>query len=465
MNLSAVPEISFAIGILLFVLFGLIADRGIKTRAILPFIAILILLITLFYIGKNFPRPDQHAFSELFATTKYIECGKCIILISAALSILLSLSQSVKFEFSVLVLLATLGMLVLLSANDFMSMYVGFELQALCSYCLVAFKREDIKGAESGVKYFILGVVASGILLYGISFIYGFSGTTNFSTLSRTLQTYSSPHLMPVGILLGMTLVMAGLAFKMAAAPFHFWAPDVYEGAPLSVTAFLATTSKAAAVMFSLNLINRLFGAWDGMQKITQLIAILSLFIGALGGLRQHNIKRLLAYSSISHVGFMLIGIAAYNDLSANAVVNYIMIYISMNIGIFACISILQKGEENFDLEIFKGLGKNSPILAGLFTILLLSLAGIPPFGGFLAKFYILNTAIKSHLYGLVCVGMLSAIISTFYYLRIIKLMYFDTNTLKLETSYSKINITLAFGAALINAALIFFPSILDLQI
>jgi NADH-quinone oxidoreductase subunit N len=465
---SIFTEIVLVISSLLLILFGVIFDKFVKDSKVPSIIAILVLAACVYIVFTNCQDQPLTTFNNLFLTNNYIAFAKVVIMLSAIISILFSMGYSsinkiyLKFEFPSLILFSVLGMLVMISANDFMSLYLGLELQALCLYTLTCFNRSDIKSSESALKYFILGGIASAVILYGISFIYGFSGTSNFSVFEEIYGAYVGGKEVSFGVLIGSILVIAGFCFKIAVVPFHMWAPDVYQGAPLPVSAFLSTTPKAASIFVLAKLLISTFNIWaDVWQQVITVIAVLSLFMGALGALKQLDIKRLLAYSSINHIGFILIGIVARNQVGLEAVVIYTCIYISMNIGIYACVSMMQKPDnENFDLDIFKGLAKHNPVVALAIAILLLSLAGIPPFAGFLAKFYILNAAIKSELYILSVLAMLSAIISTFCYLKIIKMMYFDENSAgSSDKLYTVENVIIASSAATFNLILILFPS------
>lgn len=463
-------EITLAVLSFVLVLVGLVVDIFNKESKLHLSFALAILALCAYILVFKQTNDQIIGFNNLFISNRYIIFAKLVVLLSAGGSILFAMGYGsinkfcLKPEYAVLILFSVLGMMVMLSANDFMSLYVGLELQSLCLYILTSFNKDDSKSSEAAMKYFILGAIATGLILYGVSLIYGFSGTTNFSVIHNLYHNNSGVQQIPLAVLIGIILTIAGLCFKIAAVPFHMWAPDVYQGAPLPVTAFLATTPKAAALLLIAKLLLGTFTVWiDAWQQVLKVIAILSLLVGALGALRQNDIKRLLAYSSIGHIGFMLIGVVSYSIPGLESALIYICIYITMNIGMFAFISMLQRpSEENFSISIFRGLNKRNPIMAACIATLLLSLAGIPPLAGFLAKFYVLNAAVAQQLYVLATLGLVTAVISTFYYLKIIKLMYFEDIASKaptMRTSYTVENLLIASCATTFNLIFILFPS------
>ncbi len=472
---SISTEIVLIIASLFLVLLGLVFNDLADNSKVPSIIAIVALFAGIYIVSRNSQTENVVAFNKLFVSNNYIIFAKVIVMLSAVVSILFTMGCSalnkiyLKFEFVTLILFSVIGMLVMISANDFMTLYLGLELQTLCLYSLTCFSRTEVKSSEGALKYFILGGIASALILYGISFIYGFAGTTNFSLIAESYNYNAEGQNISIGILIGSVLVIIGFCFKIAAVPFHMWAPDVYQGALLPVTAFLSTTPKAAAILILAKLLISTFNIWiDIWQQVIKVIAGLSLFIGALGALKQKDIKRLLAYSSISHIGFILVGISAHNKAGLESVVTYVCIYISMNFGMFACVSMMQKAnDENYELSIFKGLSEKNPVLAIAITILLLSLAGIPPLAGFLAKFYVLNAAIKAELYVLSTLAMLAAVISSFYYLKIIKMMYFDhSSERKLEHRvYTAENIIITAMSTTLNTTLILLPSSLSVPL
>src|SRR5882762_1612008 len=332
-----------------------------------------------------------------------------------------------RFEFPVLILLATTGMLMMISADDLISLYIGLELQSLALYVVAAFKRDTATSSEAGLKYFVLGALSSGMLLYGCSLIYGFSGTTSFEQLAASFAggTYS------IGIIIGIVFVSVGLAFKCSAVPFHMWTPDVYEGAPTPVTAFFSVAPKIAAIaLFIRFLVEPFGGLTTEWRQIIWFIAVASMLLGSFAAINQRNIKRLMAYSSIGHVGYALIGLAAGSAIGIRGVLFYMAIYLVMNLGTFAVILCMQRdGKMVEEIADLAGLSKTQPGLAAALCIFMFSMAGIPPLAGFLSKLYVFLAAIDAGLYGLAVIGVLASVVGAYYYLRIIKLMYFDEPT------------------------------------
>jgi NADH-quinone oxidoreductase subunit N len=377
------------------------------------------------------PQNNIIVFNGMFVSSGFTNFTKLLVMAGAFFSLLLSngyYKTNQKYmvaELPVLILLATAGMIFMISSNDLLSLYMSLELQSLALYILAAIHRNSIKSSEAGLKYFVLGALASGLMLYGISFIYGFSGTTNFTKLA---SLYGIGSVVPVGLIVGFVLLAIGLCFKISAAPFHMWAPDVYEGAPVAVTSFFAVAPKIAAVSLFISVLYAPFGHIAGQwQQVIILISALSMLVGAFGGLRQSNIKRLMAYSSIGHVGYILVGLASASHEGVRGILLYLFIYMTVTLGMFACImAIKQKEDAAEDIYAFAGLGKNKPVLAMVVAIILLSMAGIPPFAGFFGKYFVFLAAVKSGFYGLAVFGVLSSVVAAFYYLRIIKIMYFD---------------------------------------
>lgn len=462
-----IPEIIIAISVLLITVLGSFFDQHIKPR-IYPICAIISLTLASYFLYKNDIFEQEYSLNFLFVSSQYTSFSKIVVLLSTIASIVLSVGYSkidkslLDFEFYIMILLSALGMMVMISSNDLMSLYLGLELLSLSLYTIVSYKKDVIISSEAGLKYFVLGALASAILLYGASLIYGFTGTTNFSSIKIIHQQYSLGGPIPVGVIVGLVLVISALCFKIAAAPFHMWAPDVYQGSQLPITAFLSTAPKAASVFLLVKLLVLNFDIWQQEWKqVIICISCLSLAIGSLGALFQSNIKRLLAYSSISHIGFLLIGVVSYNVAGIESSLIYLCIYLFMNLGMFAFIAMLQgtKSEE-FDLSIFKGLSKNNPIIAICIAIILLSMAGIPPFAGFLAKFYIISGAIKGNMYFIASFAMVTAVISAFYYLKIIKLMYFDDSGKKSDVKlFSVENVVIGSLATSFNVFLIIYPT------
>lgn len=375
---------------------------------------------------------ERHtAFGGMFLTDSFGVFAKVLILAASALTAAMSLQYLDKeklgrFEYPVLILFATVGMMMMVSANDFMALYLGLELQSLSLYVLAAYHRDSARATEAGLKYFVLGSMASGLLLYGMSLVYGFSGTTSFDSLIKIFGEHGAhPHL---GFIAGLVFIMAGLCFKISAVPFHMWTPDVYEGAPTPVTSFFAVAPKIAALILLVRVMTGPFGELiDQWRQVVVVISMLSMFVGAFAAIVQSNIKRLMAYSSIGHVGFILVGLAAGTADGIQGVLIYLAIYLFMNVGTFAVILCMRsKGRLVEGVEDLAGLSKTNPAMAAAMAALMFSMAGIPPMAGFWGKFYVFMAAVDAGLYTLAIVGMLTSVVSAFYYLRIIKVMYFD---------------------------------------
>jgi NADH-quinone oxidoreductase subunit N len=370
-------------------------------------------------------------FEGSFVTDSLTRFLKILVLLSAALTLLLTFDDFARakilmFEYPVLVLLAALGMLMMVSANDLIALYLGLELQSLALYVVAAFKRDDVRSSEAGLKYFVLGALSSGMLLYGASLLYGVTGSTGYSQIATVAATPGMAQ--NFGLIVGLVFVLVGLAFKVSAVPFHMWTPDVYEGAPTPVTAFFAAAPKVAAmallVRFTQAALPAISAQW---QQIIIFLAIASMGLGAFAAIGQTNIKRLMAYSSIGHVGFALVGLAANNTEGTAGVLIYLAIYVAMTLGTFACILSMRRNGKNVeDISELAGLARTDLRLAAILALLMFSLAGIPPLAGFWAKWYAFLPAIKAGLFPLAVIGVIASVIGAFYYLRIIKIMFFD---------------------------------------
>ena len=387
------------------------------------FIFILVAFLIIFSEDKT-----EIAFGGMFIDDAFSRFSKIIILLSAAVVLVMgqeymSRRGFLRFEYPLIVTLSVVGMMVMVSAGDLMSLYMGLELQSLALYVIAAFKKDSVKSTEAGLKYFVLGALSSGLLLYGSALVYGYSGTTLFSGILSNVST-DVPSL---GLLFGLALVIAGLAFKVSAVPFHMWTPDVYEGAPTPVTAFFATVPKMAAICLFIRVMYDAFGnIINDWQQIIALLSILSMFLGAFAAIGQTDLKRLLAYSSIAHMGYALIGLAAGTEFGVQSVLEYMTIYITMNIGVFAIVmSMQQDGQSVTEIASLKMISETDPGKAIALVILLFSLAGIPPMLGFFAKFEVLRAAINAELVYLAVLGVLASVIGAFYYLRIVYFIYF----------------------------------------
>ncbi len=367
----------------------------------------------------------------MFISDPFAILSKCLIIAASAVVLLLSADWLREeggrpFEYVILILLSTLGMMGMVSANDFLALYMALELSSLCQYVLASFLRDHTKSSEAGLKYFVLGALASGMLLFGTSLIYGFAGSTSFDTLAALfgqMDTTASK-----GVVVGLVMVIIGLCFKVSAVPFHMWTPDVYEGAPTPVTAFFATAPKVAGMALFTRLLLEPFGALAPQwQQIVIFVAVASLVTGALGAIMQTNIKRLLAYSSIGHVGFLLVGLAAGNAAGVQAMLIYLALYIFMSAGMFGCVLLMRReGKYVENISDLSGLSQTNPALAIVISLFMFAMAGIPPLGGFFGKMYVLLAASNAGLNWLAVVAVLSSVISGYYYIRVVKVMYFD---------------------------------------
>ena len=367
--------------------------------------------------------------------------GSIFVLIAS--SKYLKIVKMLQMEYSILILCSILGMLVIISANDLIVFYIGLELQSLALYVLASFNRDEIKSSEAGLKYFVLSALSSGLLLYGCSLIYGFSGSTNFEIISNSFNQFE------YGLTLGIVFILVGLAFKISAVPFHMWAPDVYEGSPTSVTLFFATIPKIAALTIFIKFLYIPFiNMIDQWQMIILFLSIASMLFGAIAAIGQKNLKRLIAYSSIGHMGYALAGLVVGTNEGIESSIIYISIYMVMNLALFSCLFMLKRNNKYYEnIDDLSGLSQNHPLLSIALLIILFSLAGIPPLAGFFAKFYIFKAVIEQSMFFLAIVGLLSTVIAAFYYLRIIKLMYFDEPKEKYDTDFSiglKITLTLS---------------------
>lgn len=425
------PEIFIVCAALFMLMLGAFrADKKAVTFTILR-LSLVALVIAAILENRFYDVTTEVVLNKLFILDGFAIFMKTLIffaafvVLSMAFFVARSWSGRVTFEFPVLVLLAVAGMMVMVSANDLMSLYMGLEMQSLALYVLASLRRDSEKSSEAGLKYFMLGALASGLLLYGCSLIYGFTGTTNFTAL----ETITASADVSIGVLVGMILVIIGMCFKVSAAPFHMWTPDVYEGVPKIVTAFFATAPKVAALAVFIRFVEQPFGgAIEDWQQVLVVISVISMLVGSFAALRQKNIKRLLAYSSIGHVGFMLIGVvAASSSEGIAAVLIYLTIYVTMNLGAFACVIMMKRKSESLELiSDLAGLAKYRPMMAAALSILMLSMAGIPPMAGFFGKLFIFKAAIANGFYILATIGVLSSVVAAFYYLKIIKVMYFD---------------------------------------
>jgi NADH-quinone oxidoreductase subunit N len=427
--MPALPEIVLACTCMALLMLGVF--RGDSSTRSVSWIAVLALVVV-GVVLSSVQSGRMVAFGGQFIVDDFAHFMKWLVIIGSSLAIIMSINfneqESIaRFEYPVLILFSTLGMFMMVSANDLISLYVGLELQSLALYVVAAFRRDSLKSSEAGLKYFVLGALSSGMLLYGCSLIYGFAGTTSFDGLATLFKGLggSGPS---VGLVVGLVFLIAGLAFKVSAVPFHMWTPDVYEGAPTPVTAFFAVAPKIAAIALFIRVLTGPFGVLIAdWQQVIVLISIASMVLGALAAIWQDNIKRLLAYSSIGHMGYALIGLAAGTEAGVRGILVYMAIYLAMNVGTFCCVLAMRRNGRMVEgISDLAGLARNQPMLALALAIFMFSMAGIPPLAGFFGKLYIFLAAIESGLYTLAIIGVLASVIGSYYYLRIIKIMYFD---------------------------------------
>ena len=445
----ALPEIILAIGALILILVG--AYRGERSSPLVNAGALALLVVAL---GAVFILPEGRVttFGGSFVIDGFAKFMKALTLIASASAIVMSTDflrreRIERFEYPILILLSTIGMLMLISANDLIALYLGLELLSLSSYVIASIDRDNVRSTEAGLKYFVLGALSSGMLLYGASLIYGFTGTVSFSAIAAALQGSAG-----TGLILGLVFLSAGIAFKISAVPFHMWTPDVYEGAPTPVTAFFAAAPKMAAMAMAV----RVFvGAFPGIvpqwQQIVVFIAIASMALGSFAAIGQRNIKRLMAYSSIGNVGYALIGLAAGTPEGVQGVIIYMTIYLAMTLGAFACILAMRRQHVMFEqIEDLSGLARTHPGLAFCFGAMMFSLAGIPPLAGFFAKWYVFAAAIQAGLVTLAVIGVVTSVIGAYYYVRIVKIMYFDEPVGAFEPMPASLKAVLAVTSAVV---------------
>ena len=421
----ALPEVVLAVGAMALLMLGVF--RGNQSTAL---IAILSSILVVVVLALSLFGTSGAAFDGLFIENGFTGFVKVLTLGGSAVAIIMAVDfcrreGMERFEYPLLMLLATLGMMLMVSANDFIALYMGIELQSLSLYVLAAFRRDSLRSTEAGLKYFVLGALSSGLLLYGCSLIYGFSGYTGFEAVAATL---SSDKGVPLGVAAGIVFIVAGLAFKVSAVPFHMWTPDVYEGAPTPITAFFAVAPKIAAMAMVVRVLYGPFGHMvDVWQQVLVFVSLASMILGAFAAVAQTNIKRLMAYSSIGHVGYALVGVAAGTQAGVSGVLIYFALYLFMNVGTFACILSMRRGGRMVEsISDLAGLSRSHPLMAAALAAFMFSMAGVPPLAGFWGKLYVFQAAVGSELYVLAVVGVLSSVVSCFYYLRIVKLMYFD---------------------------------------
>ena len=465
--IPALPEMFLASVAMALLMLGVFHKTGgindIKASRLISLLSIVALLLAVLLVstlsGGRLP-----TFANMFVSDTFAVYCKILVLAGSALAIIISYGflerhDMARFEYSILILFATLGMMMMISANDLISLYVGLELQSLSLYVIASFQRDDTRSTEAGLKYFVLGAVASGMLLYGSSLVYGFTGTTNFDQLANLFDAHHGET--SIGVIFGIVFILAGLAFKVSAVPFHMWTPDVYEGAPTPVTAFFSVAPKIAAMALFIRVMVGPFGGLVGeWQQIVIFISMASMALGAFAAINQTNIKRLMAYSSIGHAGYALIGLAVGTEAGIQSVLIYLSIYLMMNIGVFTCILYMRRdGHMVENIKDLAGMNRTHPMLALALTILMFSMAGIPPFAGFFGKFYIFVSAIEAHLYTLAIFGVLSSVVAAFYYLRIVQLGYFEDLEAALDKSAAPELAIVLTGTGLFVAFFFVYPT------
>ena len=457
------PEIFLSLSIMFLLILGVFKKNS---SNLIQNISLIVLLITSVITFNETLHIEETLLFNSSVIIDYLSSFMKIITLLAAFLVLvissnyLKMFEIFKIEYPILILSSVLGMMVMISSNDLIVFYMGLELQSLALYVLASFNRDQLKSSEAGLKYFVLSALSSGLLLYGCSLIYGFTGSTNFDIIANQLNSNE------YAITFGIVFILVGLAFKISAVPFHMWAPDVYEGSPTSVTLFFTMVPKIAALTVFIRFLYVPFlNLIDQWQMILIFLSIASMIFGAIAAIGQTNLKRLIAYSSIGHVGYTLAGLATgSNDGIQNSVI-YITIYILMNLGLFSCLLMMKRNNKYFeDIEDLSGLSKNHPLLSLSLLLILFSLAGIPPLAGFFAKFYIFKSVLEQSMYFLAIVGLLLTVVAAFYYLRIIKIMYFDKEKEKYDTDHSLwLKFSLTFSTILILVYFIFPSQLIDL--
>ncbi len=456
----ATPELILAIGALALLMIGVFS--GDKSTNTVTGLAVALLVVVGLWI--IFAPASGLAFGGVYVADAFGNFMKILALVGSIVAMILSVGHSRvepigRFEYPVLLVLATLGILLMISANNLISLYMALELQSLALYVICAINRESLRSTEAGLKYFVLGALSSGMLLYGMSLVYGFTGNTGFQEIATVLSSETRS----LGLVFGLVFVLAGLAFKISAVPFHMWTPDVYEGAPTPVTAFLAAAPKIGAMAIFVRIVVDAFQpVFTDWQQIVVFVSIASMLLGSFAAIGQKNIKRLMAYSSIGHMGYALVGLAAGTQDGVAGVLIYMAVYMGMTLGTFACILAMRRREvgnvENVD--DLAGLSSTNPFMALVLTALMFSLAGIPPLAGFFGKYYVFLAAIEAKLYALAVIGVIASVVGAYYYLRIVKVMWFDEAKGGFEKAAGELRIVYALSGLFV-VAFIFFGGML----
>tara|TARA_B100001121_G_scaffold283167_1_gene277067 strand:+ start:244 stop:1662 length:1419 start_codon:yes stop_codon:yes gene_type:complete len=456
-----IPEIFLSLCLMFLLLLGVFKRNS---SSIVYNLSILILIITVPLI-LNVPSSKEVLIFNNSYKIDYLSNFIKILIVISTLFVLLTSSQYLKsikiynIEYPILILSSILGMMVMVSSNDLIVFYIGLELQSLALYVLASFNRDNALSSESGLKYFVLSALSSGLLLYGCSLVYGFSSSTNFYQISINYEQSTQ------GVIFGMVFILVGLAFKISAVPFHMWAPDVYQGSPTSVTLFFAILPKIAALTVFIRFLYTPFvNLIDQWQSIIIFLSIASMVFGAVAAIGQKNLKRLIAYSSISHMGYVLAGLTTGTNEGIQSSISYISIYLVMNLAFFSCIFMLKREDKYYEnIDDLSGLSKNHPLLSFSLLIVLFSLAGIPPLAGFFAKFYVFMAVIEQSMFFLAIIGLLATVVAAFYYLRIIKVIYFDNEVDKYDTNHSiGLKLSLILTTVLILIYFIYPNSLID---
>jgi NADH-quinone oxidoreductase subunit N len=424
------PELVLVVGAMALLMLGVFRPESDREAEVIGWLAIGALGLAAWFVLRQ-PAGTHTLFEGAFVVDAFGSFMKVLTFGAAAVALLLSFdylrqAKTLKFEYPVLALLATAGMGMMISANDLIALYLGLELQSLALYVMAAIRRDDLRSSEAGLKYFVLGALSSGMLLYGASLIYGFTGSTSFASIAAVAVLPGAGQ--NIGLIIGLVFLLVGIAFKISAVPFHMWTPDVYEGAPTPVTAFFASAPKVAAMALFMRVALESFaGIKPQWQQVVTALAIASMVLGAFAAIGQTNIKRLLAYSAIGNIGYALIGLAAGSPEGARGVIFYLVIYVAMTLGAFACVLAMRRSDGMVeDIDELSGLAQNNLGMATVFGILMFSLAGIPPLAGFFAKFYVFAAAVKEGLWALAVIGVLASVVGAYYYVRIVKIMFFD---------------------------------------
>ena len=453
------PEIFLSLSIFSILMIGVFIKKSFNLIFNLTSI---IIIVTITIILTN-PNNEEKIFLESFTRDAFSNYFKILILVSSLFvlnssKIFIVDNKLDKFEYPIIILLSILGMFFMVSSNDLILFYLGLELQSLSLYILASIDRDNLRSTESGIKYFVLSALSSGLLLYGCSLLYGFTGSTNFELIASQLNKENT------GAVFAMVFILVGLAFKVSAVPFHMWTPDVYEGAPTSITSYFAVVPKVAGLALLIKFMfipfSKVLLEW---QTIIIFISIASMILGAVAAMVQKNFKRLLAYSSIGHIGYALAGVATGAVSGYQSTIVYISIYVIMNIGAFSCLYLLKKdGQYKENISDLSGISKKNPLLAISLLIILFSLAGVPPLGGFFAKFYVFVSVLEKEMYALAIIGLLTTVMSAFYYLKIIKTIYFDDSVITFESSKNRTAQISIFTSCIILVTFFLYPSVLN---